>query len=160
MDHKTLVVADWSVDADAVVAALKRRSSRHPHEFQLLVPAWLHGLDWAGDPTTSRPCAHLQAETITHLAAAAGLRFASIGVGDPDVGAAVLDKLADRPADDILLCVRPRRLPLSHPLDLTHRIERLTGLRVRRVEILPLASAKSGRGCFEVRPARVASLTH
>jgi hypothetical protein len=160
MDHKTLVVADWSVDAEAVVSALQRRSDQHPHEFQLLVPAWLHGLDWAGDSTASMPCAHLQAETITHLAAAAGLRFAAVGVGDPDVGAAVLDALGARRADDILLCMRPRRLSLSHPLDLAHRIERLTKLPVGRVEIVPVASMKSGRACTEVRPAPVVALTH
>src|SRR5215213_11459652 len=141
---RVLVVADWAVDARAVVSACPQPSGGHPQEVALLVPAWLHGLDWVGDPRASTPCAGRQLETIVGLAAARGVEFTSARVGDPDVLTSICDVLASWPADELVLCSRARRLRLSHPLDLAWRARRLTGLAVRRLE-LPTAD----------RPARL-----
>jgi hypothetical protein len=47
---RVLVVADWTTDPEAVVAACIERRELSSGDFALLVPAWLHGLDWVGDP--------------------------------------------------------------------------------------------------------------
>jgi hypothetical protein len=53
-----LVVADWAVDPRKVVATCAARG--RGSVLHLVVPAWLHGLDWAGDPFASVPCARRQ----------------------------------------------------------------------------------------------------
>jgi hypothetical protein len=88
-----LVVADWRTDAYGVMSAIRRRAAEGDATFALLVSAWLHGLDWAGDPSSSRPCAER-----------------------------ALDKLSRIASRD-----RVRR---AHPLDLSHRLHRLTGIPV------------------------------
>jgi hypothetical protein len=47
---RVLAVADWTTDPQAIVAACVERQERSGGDFALLVPAWLHGLDWVGDP--------------------------------------------------------------------------------------------------------------
>jgi hypothetical protein len=54
---RVLVAADWEADPQGVLAACVRRSELQELSIALLVPAWLHGLDWAGDPYASGPCA-------------------------------------------------------------------------------------------------------
>ena len=130
---RVLVVADWRVDPDAVVSACARHDRRQDSAFALVVPAWLHGLDWMGDPTASVPCAQRQAEAVSSLGHDAGLSLSVAGVGEPDVVAAVGDAIADWPADELLLFSRGPRLGIGHPLDLTHRIQRLSGLPVAHV---------------------------
>src|SRR3954471_22194398 len=135
-----LLVADWTVDPDAVVGAARRRSQEQPGTtFGLLVPAWLHGIDWAGDPNASAPCACRQLTAIRELAAAAGLPVDVALVGDPDPATAIYDAVQDWHADEVLLCVRHHHLALR-PFDLQHRARRLTGLPVRRVELPAPAS--------------------
>ena len=122
---RVLVIADWRADPHAVIAACRRRTGAG---FAIVVPAWLHGLDWVGDPHASRPCAERQLATILRLAAAAGLEVELAAVGDPDPTSAVDDALQEFAAGEILLCRdRPRR---SHPLDLPHRLRRMTCLPV------------------------------
>jgi hypothetical protein len=132
---RVLVVADWAVDARGVLSACPQPTSGDQQEVALLVPAWLHGLDWIGDPRASMPCAGRQLETIVGLAAARGVEFTSARVGDADVLTSIGDVLASWPADELLLCSRARRWGLAHPLDLEWRARRLTGLPVRRVEV-------------------------
>lgn len=78
-----LVVADWTVDPRAVVVACNRRDDRHRASFVLVVPAWLHGLDWAGEPSASVPCARSQLQILIDLCDAAGLDVGATTVGDP-----------------------------------------------------------------------------
>jgi hypothetical protein len=61
---RVLLVSDWTVDPHAVVAAAARHDERESAAFALLVPAWLHGLDWVGDPLASVPCAQRQLDVI------------------------------------------------------------------------------------------------
>lgn len=127
-----LLVSDWSVDADAVIEAARRRYGSDPVEFRLLVPAWLHGLDWAGDPEASRPCAQRHVDAVTALAAQAGLSLTDGQVGDADPMAAIGDVIGHGRTDELLLCTR-RRL-LRGPLGFGQRVHRLTGLPVATEE--------------------------
>ncbi len=140
-----LLVSDWAVDPHAVVAAAIRRDESRSSAFGLLVPAWLHGLDWAGDPRASAPCAQRQLDAIGALSAGAGLAVAATGVGDPDPATAILDALEEWPAGEVLLCVRVHRLAAG-PLDIEHRVRRLTGLPVSQVRVpsAPRSSARRG----------------
>jgi hypothetical protein len=131
-DTRILVVADWSVEPADVVAECRRRAHRVRAVFILLVPAWLHGADWAGDPRVSMPCARRQLVTLERLCAVADLAVEVAGVGDPDPISAIGDALAAHAVSGVLLCTRVRHMP-SHPLDLPHRARRLTGLPVDRV---------------------------
>ena len=126
---RVLVAADWAVDPREVVAACRHRASAGGARFAVLVPAWLHGLGWAGDPTASLPRAQRQLEQLTRLIRHAGLQVDMARVGDPDPGSAIGDALREFAAEEILLCTRPHRV--AHPLDLAHRVRRATGLVVR-----------------------------
>ena len=134
---RVLVVADWATDPEAVVAACLVRHERSGGDLALLVPAWLHGLDWVGDPAASAPCAHRQLSAIGRLAEAAGITFHAAAVGDPDPVAAICDALNDWPADELVLFTRSRRTSVSHPSDLAHRVRRATGLSATVVRVGP-----------------------
>src|SRR5215210_8964651 len=99
------LVADWTLDPHAIVAACP--APEHG-PLRLVVPAWLHGLDWVGDPWASVPCAERQLEQLAPLLAAAGLAVASAEVGDPDPLSAICDGLAAGPVEEILLFARGR----------------------------------------------------
>src|SRR4051794_25711570 len=139
---RVLVVADWRIDPHAVVAAAARRHSHSEASFGLIVPAWLHGLDWAGDPAASVPCAGRQLQRVTMLAAAAGLTVHDAAVGDPDPVTAIADAIDRWPAGELLICVPARRL-VSGPFDLARRAHRFTGLPVSRVAVPALAPPRS-----------------
>src|SRR3954453_13984207 len=122
---RILVVADWTIDARDVVAECRRRSGRDAAVFVLIVPAWLHGLDWAGDPRAAVPCAQRQLATLGRLCVDAGLAVEVAGVGDPSPISAIGDALGAYAATDILLCTRERHMP-CHPLHIAHRAPRAT----------------------------------
>jgi hypothetical protein len=131
---RTLVVMDWKVDPGAVAEFWAGAGQDDYSARDLLVPARLHGLDWAGDPYVSLPCARKAAEEVFQLLQAAGLQVDSVRVGDPDPVAAIIDALSDQPADRLILLERPRRLG-THPLDLAHRARRATALPVARLTV-------------------------
>ena len=135
---RVLVLADWRADPHGVIAACRRRASQARVGFAVVVPAWLHGLDWVGDPHASRPCAARQLATLLRLAATAGLEVELAAVGDPDPTSAVADALHAFAATEILVC-RDRPRP-AHPLDLPQRLRRMTGLPVDT----PRSRARSG----------------
>jgi hypothetical protein len=89
--RRVLVVSDWRTDPYGVIEACRQRAAAGDVAFAFVVPAWLHGLDWVGDPTASRPCAARQLETLTRLAVGASLEVPFAGVGDPDPSSAVDD---------------------------------------------------------------------
>jgi hypothetical protein len=141
----TLLVADWATDAHAVVAACTRHAEGRSPRFAVLVPAWLHGLDWAGDPTGTAPCARRQLERLEELLHAAGIEVVASGVGDPDPATAIGDAVAAWSPGHVILCVRERRLAPHHPLDLLHRAERAAGLPVTRVALRARGVARTCR---------------
>jgi hypothetical protein len=136
---RVLLVSDWTVDPGTIVAAAASRNEREPASFAVLVPAWLHGLDWAGDPAASVPCAQRQLQAILALATATGLTVHDAAVGDPDPTTAIADALERVAADSILLCA-PARRPIFGPLDLARRAHRLSGLPVERAAISAAAA--------------------
>jgi hypothetical protein len=144
-DARILVVADWTVDPHAVIAACSRH---HEHDARLIltVPAWLHGLDWAGDPTASAPCAQRQLEMIAQLSTAAGLDVEVAGVGDPDPISAITDAMESHAPTEILLLTRVRRFEAPHPMDLVDRAHRTTGLPVRRISLPAAVGPRRRRG--------------
>jgi hypothetical protein len=95
-----LVVADWTIDPQAIAATCRAQGAG---ALRLVVAAWLHGLDWVGDPRASVPCAERQLERLERLCASAGLHVASADVGDPDPLSAICDAVDAGPADEILL---------------------------------------------------------
>jgi hypothetical protein len=133
--HRVLAVADWDLDPHAIVSAMLAHDDGRPSVYELLVPAGLHGLDWAGEPSASMPCAQRQLARLEQLLDDAGVRVEIGQVGDPVAGAAISDAFYDRPADEILLFARHRRLRISHPLGLASRIERATGVPVTRLRV-------------------------
>jgi len=145
---RVLVVADWTVEATDVVAECRRRAEGDPALFILMVPAWLHGLDWAGDPRTAVPCARRQLATLVRLCLDAGLAVEVAGVGDPSPISAIGDALSHHAATSVLLCTRERHVP-SHPLDLAHRAHRVTGLPVNRVTV---RAGRAGGHCLAEEP--------
>jgi hypothetical protein len=133
--ERVLLVADWTVDPHAVVAAACAQADDRSVSFRLLVPAWLHGLDWVGDPAASFPRAQRQAAKLAGLLADAGLVVEGADVGDPEPLTAMGDAMGAWPADQILLVTRRNRLPCRHPLDLVHRARRRAGVPVELVEV-------------------------
>jgi hypothetical protein len=128
----SLVVADWTIDAAAVVAACGVRLAR-ASTLRLVVPAWLHGLDWVGDPRGSIPCAQRQLERILQLCEADDLHVSSAAVGDPDPISAICDAADD--VDRILLFARGRHVSAGYPLSVASRAARLTGLPLESFSI-------------------------
>jgi len=129
----TLVVADWVVDPETVVTTCATRNQSSA--LHLVVPAWLHGLDWAGDPFASVPCAHRQLERIIDLCRTADLRVDSAEVGDPDPLSAIGDALGAVRVDEIVLFARGRHVADGYPFSVVRRAERLSGLQVTPVAV-------------------------
>ena len=132
--NKVLVVADWKADLPAVVEAIQQWHESHHASFALLVPAWLHGLDWAGDPHASVPCARRALDQISQLAAAAGLPVDSAEVGDRDPVAAITGAVSSQPVDQLIIFLGERRSGV-HPLDVARRAERATAIPAVRIAV-------------------------
>ena len=145
---RVLVVADWRVEATDVVAECRWRAEADRALFILMVPAWLHGRAWAGDPRAAVPCARRQLATLARLCLDAGLAVEIAGVGDPSPISAIGDALAEHTATSVLLCTRGRHVP-AHPLDLVHRVHRVTGLPVQRVTV---KAGRTGGHCLGEEP--------
>jgi hypothetical protein len=145
---RVLVIADWAVDPDAVIAACRRRAAESAATFALVVPAWLHGLDWLGDPYASRPCAARQVETLVRIATAAGLHVDLTAIGDPDPTSAIDDARAAYAATEILICRRGSRLGVFRPAG---RVRRASRLPVHEVAIPARADERARRGWSVLR---------
>jgi hypothetical protein len=129
----TLLVADWMVEPEAVVKWCQASAGHRQAALRIVVPAWLHGLDWAGDPWASVPCAQRQMDRLAAVCAAAGMHVVSAAVGDPNPLSAVDDAVHAERVSEILLFARGRRFAGGHPLSLARRAQRLTGLPVHGI---------------------------
>jgi hypothetical protein len=132
-DLTTLLVADWMVEPEAVVRWCQSSAAHSQAAFRIVVPAWLHGLDWAGDPWASVPCAQRQMDRLTAVCAAAGMHVVSAAVGDPNPLSAIDDAVDAEDVSEILLFARGRRFADGHPMSLARRARRLTGLPVHGI---------------------------
>jgi hypothetical protein len=135
--HRILIVADRKVDHTPVVDALRERAETQRIAATVLVPASLHGLEWAGDPRATIPAADLHAALLHVALLNAGVETCEASVGDPDPHAAVDDALRSERFDEVLINVRSSRLTNALRLGLADRIapERragVTNLRARR----------------------------
>lgn len=154
--RRVLAVADWSLDPHVVVAALSAHDQGRSTEYGLLVPASLHGVDWAGEPNASRPCAQRQLDELIRLCRNAGLPIGDARIGDPESGPAIDDAFGDWPAEEILLFARSRRLRFSHPLALARRVERATSVPVTRIAVARTGGAgRRSRSAPHCRPVEI-----
>jgi len=161
---QTLLISDWVADPDAVAhaAAQAVEPTGHPG-VAVLVPAWLHGLDWAGDPRASIPCAERYVQSLVAACRARGLSVNHATVGDPHPITAVLDVLMSNDFDRMLLATEPRRIGRPAWLSLERRMSRASGLPVDFVAVAPPRSHRShhcvgknmGAAGFEPATARV-----
>ena len=138
-DACTLLVADWKADPQAVLSACVAHAG--DTSVALVVPATLHGIDWAGDPYASVPCARLALTEMSSVLRAANLRVQSADLGDHDSVAAVLDAVLKQPVEHIVVC-EPSRRWRPKVIDLAHRARRATGLPATHVAV---ASANRAR---------------
>jgi hypothetical protein len=161
---RVLAVLDWTVDPRSLVATLSRDPRTRDAVIGLLAPAWLHGLDWVGDPTASVPCAERQLIAVVRQCAGADVTVGAATVGDPDPVTASIDALAAWPADQVVLCTRPRHFAVPPLLGLVSRIRRATGLPVLRLPVPVPAAGKTrctagAKQATEVNPSPKGALT-
>jgi hypothetical protein len=130
-----LVVANRTVDSSELIAALRRRASRSPASFTLLVPAVPRGLAWAADMKAGGAEASSRAEAGIRRMRAAGLEVDAALVGDPDPVAAVGDVLGATAFDEVVVATLPRGVSRWLRLSLPHRLRRMTDLPVGHVTV-------------------------
>ena len=129
---KVLVVANRTAESDELLAALKRRAEEGPVSFTLLVPATPHGVTWAADMHGGGAEAEEHMKRALERFHAEGLEMEG-RVGDPDPVAAVEDEVNFNTYDEAIVSTLPTHLSKWLKLDLPHRVERVTGLKVTHV---------------------------
>ena len=123
--YSVLVVANVTVMSRELAAALKERAAGEQLTFTLIIPA-----------TFGRAAAHARlAEALEHLREH-GLEVDG-SVGDADPVAAVVDVWDPKLHDEIIVSTLPANLSKWLHAGLPHRIEKLTGARVRHVVSAP-----------------------
>jgi hypothetical protein len=143
MSEKMLLVSDWAADPEEVAGAAARAVANGGFaEIGIVVPAWLHGIDWMGDPHASIPCAARHERLLAAACRARGLTVTTSEVGDPHPVTAVLDALSSERAERVLVALEPRRVPRPSWLGLEGRVRRACGLPV---EVLPVRRHRSRR---------------
>jgi pimeloyl-ACP methyl ester carboxylesterase len=119
--YSVLVVANVAATSRELVAALKERAAGEQVTFTLIVPA-----------TGGRAAARARlAEALEHLREH-GLEVDG-SVGDADPVAAVVDVWDPKLHDEVIVATLPANLSKWLHAGLPHRIEKLTGARVRHV---------------------------
>ena len=131
--ERVLAVVDWDLEPDATARLLAERAGERPSSFGVLVPARLHGLDWTGDPRSSRPCAERQLNELRRLLTDAGVPVEGAWIGDPETVPAIADVLDDWRADEVVLLRARREHSRLRPLALSRRVRRVSGLPVSRI---------------------------
>jgi hypothetical protein len=133
----TLVVANQTVESDALFEALKRRATESPHAFTVVVPqsgGAGHDTADAGD-RLAHMLEHMRSE---------GLE-ATGGIGDPDPFTAVMNALQFYRVDEIVISTFPETRSGWLRADLIDRVERSTALPVEHVvaDVQPSPAASS-----------------
>jgi hypothetical protein len=138
-----LVVANRTAESDELLEALRRRAEEGPAAFTLLVPATPHGVAWAADMHSGAPEAEEHMQNAVESLRGAGLDVVEGKVGDPDPVAAVEDAVNFGRFDEVVVSTLPTHLSKWLKLDLPHRVERVTGLKVTHITASE-ASAPAG----------------
>ena len=150
--RRVLAVADWSLDPHVVVASLSAHDQGRRTVYGLLVPASLHGVDWAGEPHASRPCAKRQLRDLERLCRNAGIPVVATRIGEPEAASAIDDVFYDWPADEVLLFAPRRRVKVPNPFGLARRVQRATRVPVTRIPVSrPRAKARRSRSAPHCR---------
>jgi hypothetical protein len=131
---RILVVANVTADSPELIAALKERAGRARCWFTLLVPAPAGG-------RAGREAAELRLEGALAAMRAAGLDVEGL-VGDQDAIAAVHDAWDPTRYDEVIVSTLPTGTSRWLQVDLPHRIERLTSVRVTHVVSHPEPPAR------------------
>lgn len=128
-----LVVAERAADPVPLINMLARRAHASRLVVTLLVPATLHGLDWAGDPRAGIADAARYAERLRRRLAADGVQVDTTLVGDPDPRAAIEDVLAVRRFAEVVISRPPKRVAQLLRVDLPQRLQQATDAPVTHV---------------------------
>jgi hypothetical protein len=128
--HRILIVADRKSDSTPVIDVLREKAETQRLHATVLVPASLHGFEWAGDPRAAVPAAELHAALLHVALLNAGVESCEASVGDPDPHAAIDDALSKDRFDEVVINVRSSRLTSALRLGLADRIapERRAGV--------------------------------
>jgi hypothetical protein len=127
-----LVVANRTAESPELLEALKRRAAEGDCTFTLLVPATPRGVAWAADMHSGGEEAEQHVANAVDRLRQAGLRVEG-KAGDPDPVAAVEDEVNFGTYDEAIVSTLPALVSKWLKLDLPHRVERATGLRVTHV---------------------------
>ena len=131
---RILVVANVTADSAELIAALSERAARAHCSFTLLVPAPAGG-------RAGREAAELRLDAALAAMRSAGLDVEG-RVGDQDAIAAVHDAWDPTQYDEVIVSTLPTGTSRWLQVDLPHRIERLTGVRVTHVVSHPEPPAR------------------
>src|SRR5689334_313175 len=104
--HRLLVVAERTSDPGPLFDAVRRQAAETRIEATVLVPASLHGLEWAGDPHATIPAAERHAALLQVALLNLGVVHCEARVGDADAHAAIDDALRAEHFDEVLINVR------------------------------------------------------
>jgi hypothetical protein len=126
---RILVAANVTADSPELIAALTERAASARCSFTLLVPAPAGG-------RAGREAAELRLEAALTAMRAAGLDVEG-RVGDQDAIAAVHDAWDPTQYDEVIVSTLPTGTSRWLQVDLPHRIERLTSVRVTHVVSQP-----------------------
>jgi hypothetical protein len=125
---KLLVIANRTIDANAIRDAIVSRAAGGPLEVTLVAPV----LSGAGSPRARRAATALRLHGAVKRLSEAGVKAEAI-VGDADPIIAVKDAWDPRRFDEVIVVTPPTGVPRWMPADLPHRVERLTAARVTHV---------------------------
>lgn len=128
--ERILAVVDWDLEPGTTAHMLAEHAKRLRGRLGILVPARLHGLDWAGDPRSSQPCAERQLSDLQRLLAEEGVQLEAGWVGGPETVPAIADVLDDWSPDEVMLLRAREEHTRLRPLSLSRRVRRLSGLPV------------------------------
>src|SRR4051794_11015267 len=120
-----LVVANVTVESDALTQEMRARTERGPTHFTLLVPA-------TGGGPEGRRVAHERLDSALAAMREAGFEVDGF-VGDADPCAAVQEAWDPRKFDEVIVATLPTHLSRWLQVDLPHRVEKITGVPVPHV---------------------------
>ena len=120
--HRMLVVSDRTADPTALIDAVRKQAQGQRIEATVVVPATLHGLEWAGDPHATAPAAARHAALLQVSLLNAGVAICHAYVGDPDARAAIDDSMAAERFDEVLVNMRAHLLTRALRLAVADRI--------------------------------------
>jgi hypothetical protein len=125
---KLLVIANRTIDANAIRDAIVHRAAAGPLQVTLVAPV----PSGAGSMRARRTATAQRLDVAVTRLREAGVAVEAV-VGDADPMVAVQDAWDPRRFDEVIVVTPPTGLPRWMPADLPHRVERLTAARVTHV---------------------------